>query len=179
VVDPLTEQGIKRLLRRADTGALEQIYDAYGSALYRYLLAMLGRHAAVEDALQDLFVHVAKKCAQLAEADNLHAYLIRIARNIALKHIRARRDSSEIDDFLVAANPLDHGLDDQQRAHVSRALSALPDEQREVVALKTFEGLTFEQIGELLDISPNTAASRYRYGTDKLAQQLKGLKNVI
>ena len=55
------------------------------------------------------------------------------------------------------------------------ALGELPEEQRAVVHLKLWEGLTFEQIAAALDISPNTAASRYRYGLDKLRERLRPL----
>jgi RNA polymerase sigma-70 factor (ECF subfamily) len=50
----------------------------------------------------------------------------------------------------------------------------LPAAQREVIVLKIWHGLTFEAIGNLLDVSPNTAAGRYRYGLNKLKLHLKG-----
>ena len=53
-------------------------------------------------------------------------------------------------------------------------LAELPREQREVIVLKIWHEYTFEQIGELLEISPNTAAGRYRYGLQKLKACLKG-----
>ena len=55
-----------------------------------------------------------------------------------------------------------------------RGLAALPQEQREVIVLKIWHEHTFEEVGELLDISPNTAAGRYRYGLQKLRLFLKG-----
>ena len=55
-----------------------------------------------------------------------------------------------------------------------RGLATLPQEQREVIVLKIWHEHTFEEVGELLDISPNTAAGRYRYGLQKLRLFLKG-----
>ena len=55
-----------------------------------------------------------------------------------------------------------------------RGLAALPQDQREVIVLKIWHRHTFEEIGELLDISPNTVAGRYRYGLQKLRMLLKG-----
>jgi DNA-directed RNA polymerase specialized sigma24 family protein len=55
-----------------------------------------------------------------------------------------------------------------------KCLAGLPPEQREVIVLKIWSEHTFEEIGELLDISPNTAAGRYRYGLQKLKACLKG-----
>ncbi|HEY0548818.1 MAG TPA: sigma factor-like helix-turn-helix DNA-binding protein, partial [Verrucomicrobiae bacterium] len=55
----------------------------------------------------------------------------------------------------------------------------LPTEQRAVAHLKLWEGLTFEVIAETLGISPNTAASRYRYAIDKLRERLRPLYDEI
>jgi RNA polymerase sigma-70 factor (ECF subfamily) len=62
---------------------------------------------------------------------------------------------------------------------LSNALGELPAEQRAVVHLKLWEGLTFETIAETLGLSPNTAASRYRYGLDKLRARLRPLYDEI
>ncbi len=55
-----------------------------------------------------------------------------------------------------------------------QALAGLPREQREIIVLKIWHEYTFEEIGQLLDLSPNTAAGRYRYGLQKLRNCLKG-----
>ncbi|MGZ4961420.1 MAG: RNA polymerase sigma factor, partial [Limisphaerales bacterium] len=56
-----------------------------------------------------------------------------------------------------------------------RCLEKLPSEQREVIVLKIWHGFTFEEIGEVLEVSPNTVAGRYRYGISKLKVRLKGI----
>lgn len=61
---------------------------------------------------------------------------------------------------------------DDRRAAIESALQRLPDEQREVLVLKIWGELTFEQIAAELGLSPNTAASRYRYALAALRQQL-------
>ena len=61
------------------------------------------------------------------------------------------------------------------RDELADALAELPAEQRAVVHLKLWEGLTFEEIAAALEIPPNTAASRYRYGLDKLRDRLRPL----
>jgi RNA polymerase sigma-70 factor (ECF subfamily) len=65
------------------------------------------------------------------------------------------------------------------RLGLAEALGDLPEDQRSVVHLKLWEGLTFEAIARLLDIPPNTAASRYRYGIDKLRARLRPLYEEI
>ena len=54
------------------------------------------------------------------------------------------------------------------RTQLEESLSKLPTDQRLVVEMKLWDGLTFAEVAEVLGISPNTAASRYRYGSDKL-----------
>ena len=65
------------------------------------------------------------------------------------------------------------------REELSTALGELPPDQRAVVHLKLWEGLTFEQIASTLEIPPNTAASRYRYGLDKLRARLRPIYEAI
>ena len=65
------------------------------------------------------------------------------------------------------------------RQELAEALGELPAEQRAVVHLKLWEGLTFEEIAAVLDLSANTAASRYRYGLDKLRGRLRPLYEEI
>jgi RNA polymerase sigma factor (sigma-70 family) len=65
------------------------------------------------------------------------------------------------------------------RAALTVALAELPADQRAVVHLKLWEGLTFEQIAAALNTPPNTAASRYRYGLDKLRERLRPLYEEI
>jgi RNA polymerase sigma-70 factor (ECF subfamily) len=63
--------------------------------------------------------------------------------------------------------------DDGFRLTIETAMESLPEEQRSVLHLKLWEDLTFSQIGETLEISPQTAASRYRYALDKLRDLLR------
>jgi RNA polymerase sigma-70 factor (ECF subfamily) len=67
----------------------------------------------------------------------------------------------------------EHGPNEDPRERAAmRALEKLPGEQREVIVLKIWHEYTFEEIGELLELSPNTAAGRYRYGLQKLRTHL-------
>ena len=66
--------------------------------------------------------------------------------------------------------------DDEEAGFLRGAVQNLSPKLREVVVMKTWGGLTFAQISEALAISPNTAASRYRYAIDQLAQELRRLK---
>ena len=64
--------------------------------------------------------------------------------------------------------------EDQTLAALLRSADDLPAEQKEVVFLKVFDGMTFKEIGSVCDVSSNTAASRYRYGIEKLRETAGG-----
>ena len=83
------------------------------------------------------------------------------------------RESEQV--FQPAAHPDDEGF----RIALSDALGELPPDQRTVVHLRLWEHLKFEEIADLLGISLNTAASRYRYGLDKLRERLRALYDEI
>lgn len=73
---------------------------------------------------------------------------------------------------------LDPSLEETEEAQILRSeVNLLPDKLKEVLTLKIWGGLTFSQIGDLLKISQNTAASRYRYALEQLQKKLKYLKN--
>jgi RNA polymerase sigma-70 factor (ECF subfamily) len=99
-----------------------------------------------------------------------------MAHNLAIDQIRRRATRQANYDRLAAetvelfeASPDDPSFRDQ----LTVALAELPEDQRAVVHLKLWEEMTFEQIAMTLDIPPNTAASRYRYGIDKLRDRLR------
>ena len=128
-----------------------------------------------EDILQEAIVHVWKK-RDIFSSIKPGLVFLQIKR-IAID--RSRRDSrrknreklyveSEQPLFESSGNP---GL----ATDIEQTLGELPLEQREVIVLKVWAEQTFDDIAKALDISPNTAASRYRYGLDKMRQMLRGV----
>ena len=138
------------------------LYDRYADSLHRVLLAILGSTTDAEDALQELFVKIA--CGRMARVRDLRAYLFTAARHEAYNMLRRRRrerplEASDLNAEVTVTPP---GSD------IQVLLQQLPTEQREVIALKVYEGLTFAEIATIVKASPNTVASRYRYGIEKL-----------
>jgi RNA polymerase sigma-70 factor (ECF subfamily) len=163
---------------------LERLYDEHAQALYAFLLNLTRDEADTRDLLQDIFVKLARDLNVLAGVRDERAFLIRLAHNAAIDLIR-RRSTRERTKENCAAETLSPfapaGDPDIETfcAALSRALAELPPEQRAVVHLKLWEGLTFEQIAAALEIPLNTAASRYRYGLDKLRDWLRPLYEEI
>jgi len=152
--------------------AFASLYTREGGGLLRVAFALLGSRADAEDAVQEVFVGLAQARDSWRSLENLRAYLFTALRHAAAKAAARRRANRHepLPDALAAPQP--GGLAAGPAARLERALAALPAERREIVALKIDAGLTFREIAAVLGISPNTAASRYRYALTELRDTL-------
>jgi len=162
------DDAIRAALQRDDPAAVGLLWDRYARDLLAFLQASLCSRHDAEDVLQTVFVRIVSKWRYLATARNLDSYVFQIARNEAASFMRLRRRRPAGDPWLEAVET--GGRTDEQ---LQAALAGLPPEQREIVTLKIYRDKTFQKIGEMLGISANTAASRYRYGIEKLRALLK------
>jgi RNA polymerase sigma-70 factor (ECF subfamily) len=163
---------------------LQRLYDEHAQALFGFLLNFTRNEDDTRDLLQEVFTRLARQPDLIRRARDPRAFLIRLAHNAAIDRLRRRGARDRAADRLAGEpEPVFAPSSDPDEQAFRRALDAalreLPPEQREVVHLKLWEGLTFEQIAEALDLSPNTAASRYRYGVDKLRERLRPLYDEI
>jgi len=149
----------------------DSLYAEYGPSLFHYALSVLGALEDVEEVMQELFLKVVDKRRQLAKARSMRAYLFAMLRHELARFMRRRKTVPSADADLLEA-PAEEGISDEDARQVERALAKLPPEQREVVVLKIYEGLTFREIAEVMNTSQDTAASRYRYAIQKLKDLL-------
>jgi len=162
---------------------LERLYDTHAPALFALILNLTHSDADTRDVLQEIFYRIATRPDLLVGVSNERAFLLRLAQNASLDWMRRRATrekhheafSSQASLFEPSAHPDEEAF----RRALSEAMADLPAEQSAVVHLKLWEGATFEQIAEALDIPPNTAASRYRYALDKLRARLRPLYDEI
>jgi RNA polymerase sigma-70 factor (ECF subfamily) len=154
--------------------AFVDLVDRYSARLFRVAWAILRCREDAEDAVQEVFVGLARARRHLGKVENWQAYLLaaqrRAAGNLAAAHKASRVKSGDLNN-VPAHEP--RPVDADRSLQLERALDALPAEQRELIALKLDAGLTFAEIANLLGISANTAASRYRYALEKLRASLK------
>lgn len=148
----------------------EAFYEAKAAALILYGRALGLSHGEAEDVLQETFLALMQKDDVPREPEH---YCLRTFRNRALNYKRSlwRRLTRELE----SKRWFEKSADESQTERAAmEQLAALPSEQREVIVLKIWNRCTFEEIGALLEISPNTAAGRYRYGLQKLKLRLEG-----
>jgi len=151
-------------------GWCEALYHAKAPELILYGRALGLGQAESEDVVQETFIHLLQRAQPPDKPDH---YAVRSFRNRALNYrrglwrrLRREWESQRWFDRVPDESPL------ERRA--MSALADLPTGQREVIVLKIWHEYTFEEIGELLQLSPNTVAGRYRYGLQKLRTCLKG-----
>lgn len=147
----------------------ERLYAAKAAGLILYGRALGLSHGEAEDVLQETFVALLKR---VQSPEDPERFCVRCYRNAALNYRRSlwRRLTREWESHRWFERRPEESP--AERAAM-RCLADLPPAQREVIVLKIWQRLTFEAISQLLDISPNTAAGRYRYGVEKLRACLK------
>lgn len=170
---------IRAGLVAGDPAAFARLYDRLAGRLLAAARLLSGSAADAEDALHDLFVALARGRAALAAVGDLDAYVFTALRHTVARRGRrtvARRRTLEalVRKTLDAAGPTGPSAApaDLPDDDLARAIERLPPEQRDVVRLRTEGGLSFTEIAATLGISPNTAASRWRYALEKLRASL-------
>jgi RNA polymerase sigma-70 factor, ECF subfamily len=147
--------------------------DRHGATLALFARQWVSSRADAEDIVQDAFVRFWRSRHRATDPT---AYLYACVKHCVLDWRRGRTRRSRREQVAARpeaqssfAGPLEQA---ERRTAIDLALRALPENQREVLVMKIWGGLSFPQIAEALRISPNTAASRYRYALAKLREQL-------
>ncbi len=148
----------------------QPLYEEKAAGLILYGRALGLSHGEAEDVLQETFLALLQMPAKPEDPGH---YCMRAYRNRALNYHRSvwRRLAREWE----SARWFERGsAQDEAEAEAMRQLAKLPAEQREVIVLRIWNGMTFEAVGRFLGVSPNTVAGRYRYGINKLKSSMKG-----
>lgn len=157
------------------TTEIERLYRQHGAALLLFATAITGERSRAQDAIHQVFLKLLED-EKLHQVSDVKAYLFACVRNTALNDARVRgRNVALADEELAWFEP--PSRDYAEEASLRRALAELPDDQREVTVLHVWGEFTFIQIADLLSISANTAASRYRYALARLREVMCAKEN--
>ncbi len=131
---------------RSDLG---EIYDSYAPRIFRYIYHRLGNRALAEDLTSEVFIRFLN--ARVAP-DNLAAFLYRIAHNLMVDHLRTQRTTAMLDEGLPAeaSDPAHLTEIEMERARLRRTIARLAPDQQQVIVLKFLEGLSNDEIAEVL-----------------------------
>jgi RNA polymerase sigma-70 factor (ECF subfamily) len=170
-----------RRIAAGDAAALSDLYDLSSRYVYGICLKVLRNHADAEEVTLDVYTQAWRQAARFdADRGEPLAWLLMLARSRAIDRLRARggarRHEEDFDRVRDFASPLidpESGSVLSERAsRVRAALACLPAEQREVIDLAYFQGLTHTEIAEKLAQPLGTAKSRIRLALQRLRQTL-------
>ena len=164
-------------VRARDAGAFEALYDRYHRLVYGVALRVLGEQTGAEDVTQAIFMKLWTDPSSFT-AGNFNAWIVRVARNRSLDALRARtaRSHDELPDVLPAEDALeDTALAQIEASAVRAALAQLPEEQRSLIELGFFGGVTHHEIARTTGIPLGTVKTRIRSGLRRLRSALDGV----
>jgi RNA polymerase sigma-70 factor, ECF subfamily len=160
-----------------DTDAFEALVERYHRVLFTVAVRMLGDTDEASDAAQNAFIKAYQKLRTFDRSRRFFSWIYRILVNECLN---ARRDHPRHEplarDVAAADTPADLFETAQRRARVQSAILALPMEYREVIVLRHFTGLSYEEIGQTLHLPAKTVKSRLYTARERLAAMLRGLE---
>jgi len=173
------------IANQISSGSIDQIdllVNRYSDRLFRIILRLTQSHGASEDILQDTWIKVMRKIHQYDSSRPFFSWLMRIAVNGCRDYWRKEhRRRIWKNSFLSSKNggsKLEETFiqeDNEMRENqvmISHALSKISQKLREVVVLKFYNGMTYEEIAQVLDIPAGTVKSRLHYALNKLKDHL-------
>lgn len=151
-----------------------QLYDREAPGLFGYLLSRGARREEAEDVIHEVFSAAISAGARM---ERPRAYLFSACRR-ALGRLREKSGKNVKLTDAVCERLVEEAPPGVDAEAVNSALGKLPVDQREIVLLHVWQGLGFREIGEALEISPDTAASRWRYAAEKLRHLLRNMMEI-
>jgi RNA polymerase sigma-70 factor (ECF subfamily) len=151
-----------------DARALDDVWRDWAGPLHGYAFALTGSQEEADDVIGDVLAALLRQGRRLARVREPRAYLFAAVRNAALTILRRhwRWRGGRDGQYRTGTGP--ENADEAEDLAIRQAVLSLPAEQREVVVLHVWGGLTFEEAARVARVPPNTAASRYRYALEKL-----------
>ncbi len=182
------EGRLARAAAEGDGQAFATLYDAYESRIFNFCLRLVGSREDAADATQDAFVKVLQRLPKITGELNFGAYLFTAARNASYDIIGKRKRADPVEEIGdVTGRPL-HGDErghidvDPERAAMLAALqesvqtanAKLPERQREVLALRELEDMSYDEIAAVMDMNRNSVAQLISRARIKLRDELVG-----
>jgi RNA polymerase sigma-70 factor (ECF subfamily) len=162
--------------RQGDTSAFDLLVRRHAGPVYRIALRILGDRAAAEDAAQEAFITAWRRIADIRAGQAFAAWLFRIVTNRAIDAAHRRRPDLPADYGISppsrAAGPEEYALAAGLQAALVAALGQLTPPQRACWVLKELEGLSYEQIADITQTSPDAVRGRIHRARSRLAEEL-------
>lgn len=168
----MTDRELIRKVHNGNKDALTMIIDKYYDDIYRFCVYLTGRETDSYDIVQEVFLKFIRYVDSY-QYKNLKGYLLIIARNLCCDFFRRQKDTVNLDEIVES------GEEDSQITVVEngmlleQALLQIPNEQREVIILHSYEELKFMEIAKMVGCNISTVKSHYHLGIRKLRELLE------
>ncbi len=165
--------------KSGDRGAFHVIYHEFVDPLFSYGLRITSDRDLVKDAIQDLFIDIYNSGTTLRKPESLEYYLYKTLKRIIIRKLVEQKkyiSVQEINDVFELDFKLEEefliGEEEEQLTVLRNELSDLKPTKRELLFLKFNSGLTYKEIGKLLDIKPNTVKKQTYRILEKLRKKM-------
>lgn len=182
----MNDQELVQAYIKGDQSAIESLINRHRSKVYTYILLTIKNQQLAEDLFQETFIKVIQSLRGGKYRDNgrFLSWVIRIAHNLIIDHFRKEKqmnsvsnDDTEVDLFnskkLSDENIEEMIINSQIKTEIRILINELPNDQREVVLLRHYGGLSFKEIADQTDVSINTALGRMRYALINLRKLIE------
>ncbi|UCH10108.1 MAG: RNA polymerase sigma-70 factor [Fidelibacterota bacterium] len=161
----LSDTDYAERIRAGDESAFRALFDAYADTLLDFASGYVEDIQACEDIVQEVFVRIWRGRANLNPKLSLKAYLFKSVRNQALKYIRHAKVEREAEGYLqslhyTASTPEDELYCAELTVLLNRTIRQLPDRCRTIFLMSRVDGLSYQEIADVLDISINTVKTQ-------------------
>ncbi|MBO5813990.1 MAG: RNA polymerase sigma factor [Alistipes sp.] len=185
-VQVLSDQLLLNSYLSGDQSAISQLIERHSRRVREYIRMMVKDNDVADDIFQETFIKAVRVIDEGRYTDNgkFLSWILRIAHNQVIDYFRSRKQQKLVTEADAGYNVLgtlrfaEHTIEDdmvsaQISSDVRHLVDMLPDEQREVVMLRYYSGLSFKEIAEQTDVSINTALGRMRYALINLRKMIK------
>ncbi len=173
-----------KLIARSRQDAIDELYERYKRLVFSVAFAIVGDQSVAEEITLDVFVQVWQKAdSYRSDLAKVSTWMIAITRNHAIDILRRQRSRPEAnsvhwEETSVQTGPIIHNLEEQvestlKKERVRKAVTQLPEDQRQALALAYFKGYTQSQIADALKQPLGTIKTRIRLGMQKLRKLLE------
>jgi RNA polymerase sigma-70 factor (ECF subfamily) len=172
------EHDLIALAQGGDRHAFGELVRRHRRGVVNVVFRMCGEVELAEDMAQEAFIRAWQKLPSYQPRSPFRNWLYRIATNATLDVLRRERETVDIDDYPIAESGkgLEAAVEARDRAElIQRAVLSLPPSSRGVLVLREYEGLSYKEISETLDIPIGTVMSRLNYARQRLTIDLEDL----
>ena len=189
--DKFSDQMLIEAFVAGDKKCIEVLIQRYKDKVYSYILLNVKNPSIADDIFQDTFVKVMSSLRSKSYSDEgkFLPWVMRIAHNLVIDYFRYEKNtnvtSSDENEFVLNASSLvdstieDRIVENQILDDVKKLIEYLPPEQKEVIMLRHYGGMSFKEIADVTNVSINTALGRMRYAIMNLRRIVEEKKIIL